>query len=114
MSNEDMQEKTKRLNIAKALADEKNDLCEYAVPTRAQGVDLIASTPYLADLRTLSEKRLKRMIPTLYGKYDILIIDCAPTYDNIVLNAVNAADDLPALQPPRFFEYMILQFCHEC
>jgi chromosome partitioning protein len=90
--NEDMQEKTKRLNIAKALGDEKNDLCEYAVPTRTQGVDLIASTPYLADLRTLSEKRLKRMIATLYGKYDILIIDCAPTYDNIVLNAVNAAD----------------------
>jgi chromosome partitioning protein len=87
-----MQEKTKRLNIAAALSGENNNLCDYAVPTRTQGVDLIASTPYLADLRTLNEKRLKRMIPTLYGKYDILIIDCAPTYDNIVLNAVNAAD----------------------
>ena len=89
---EEMQEKTKRLNIAIALSNEQNNLCDYAVSTRVQGVNLIASTPHLADLRTLSEKRLKRMVPTLYGKYDILIIDCPPTYDNIVLNAVNAAD----------------------
>jgi chromosome partitioning protein len=88
----EMMEKTKRLNIAAALGDEKNDLCDYAVPSGTPGIDIIASTPYLADLRTLSEKRLKRMLPALHGKYDICIIDCAPTYDNIVLNAVNAAD----------------------
>jgi len=91
--DEEAQEKTRRLNIALALNDENNNLCDYAIPTtRIPGVDIIASTPYLADLRTLSEKRLTRMIPSLYGKYDIAIIDCAPTYDNIVLNAVNAAD----------------------
>jgi len=88
----EIMEKTKQLNIAKALGDEKNSLCDFAVPTITPGVDLIASTPYLADLRTLSERRLKRMVPTLNGKYDILIVDCPPTYDNIVLNAVNAAD----------------------
>ena len=80
------------LNIATALRDENNNLSDYMVPTSVEGVDLIASTPYLADLRALNEKRLKRMIPTLYGKYDICIIDCPPTYDNIVLNAVNASD----------------------
>jgi len=85
-------EKTEQLNIAKALSEEKNSLCDFAVPTVSPGVDLIGSTPYLADLRTLSEKRLKRMVSTVYGKYDILIIDCPPTYDNIVINAVNAAD----------------------
>jgi chromosome partitioning protein len=90
--DDDNMEKTKTLNIAAALSDETNNLCDFAIPTTTPGVDIIASTPYLADLRTLSEKRLKRMIPTLYGKYDILIIDCPPTYDNIVLNAVNAAD----------------------
>jgi chromosome partitioning protein len=89
---EDEMEKTKSLNIAAALSDESNNLCDYAVATRTPGIHIIASTPYLADLRTLSEKRLKRMIPTLYGKYDICIIDCPPTYDNIVLNAVNASD----------------------
>jgi len=89
---EEMWEHTKKLNIAKALSNEENNLCDFAVPTITKGVDLIASTPYLADLRTLSEKRLKRMIETLYGKYNVCIIDCPPTYDNIVLNAVNASD----------------------
>jgi chromosome partitioning protein len=90
--DEAMMERTRKINFASALSDEKNDLKEFAVPTKKAGIDLIASTPYLADLRTLSEKRLKRMIPSLYGKYDILIIDCHPTYDNIVLNALHAAD----------------------
>ncbi len=90
--DEDKMDKTKGLNIASALSDESNNLCDYALETNTERVSIIASTPYLADLRTLSEKRLKRMIPTLYGKYDICIIDCPPTYDNIVLNAVNASD----------------------
>ena len=90
--NDESMEKTKRMNIAAALGDENNNLCDYAVATTTPGIDLIASTPYLADLRTLSEKRLKRMVHTLYGHYDILIIDCHPTYDNIVLNALHAAD----------------------
>jgi chromosome partitioning protein len=87
-----MMEKTRKVNLAAALADEGNRLGDFAVSTRTVGVDLIASTPYLADMRTLSEKRLKRMVPTLYGIYDILIVDCHPTYDNIVLNALHAAD----------------------
>jgi len=90
--NSGLMEKTKRLNLASALSDESNNLCDYAVPSTTEGIDLIASTPYLADLRTLNEKRLKRMVHTLYGRYDILIIDCHPTYDNIVLNALHAAD----------------------
>ena len=90
--NEALMEQSKGKNIASALGNENNNLCDYTVETTTPGVDLIASTPYLSDLRTLNEKRLKRMIPTLYGKYDICIIDCPPTYDNIVLNAVNASD----------------------
>ena len=89
---EEMMEKTRKLNFAAALSDETNNLCDFAVPTKTPGVKLIASTPYLADLRTLNEKRLTRMIPALYGEYDIMIIDCHPTYDNIVLNALHAAD----------------------
>jgi len=91
IKDEDM-EKTKNLNIASALSDEKNDLNDYIIPTKTPNVYIIASTPYLADLRTLNEKRLKRKIEGLYGKFDICIIDCPPTYDNIVLNAVNASD----------------------
>ena len=85
-------EKTRLLNIAKAMHDENNNLCDFVVQTRIKGIDLIASTPYLADMRSMNVRRLKRMLPTLYGKYDIAILDCPPTYDNIVLNAVNASD----------------------
>jgi chromosome partitioning protein len=85
-------EKTRKVNLAAALGDEHNNLCDFIVPTKTAGIDLIASSPYLADLRTINEKRLKRMIPTLNDKYDIFIIDCHPTYDNIVLNALHAAD----------------------
>jgi len=84
--------KTENLNIATALSDEKNDLNDYIIQTSTPNIWIIASTPYLADLRTLNDKRLKRKIPGLYGKFDVCIIDCAPTYDNIVLNAVNASD----------------------
>jgi chromosome partitioning protein len=90
--DEEMMEETRKHNFAAALSDEANNLCNFALPTKTPGVKLIASTPYLADLRTLNEKRLTRMIPTLYEEYDILIIDCHPTYDNIVLNALHAAD----------------------
>jgi chromosome partitioning protein len=87
-----MMELARTRNFAGALSDESNNLCDFAIQTKKSGIDLIASTPYLADLRTLNEKRLKRLIPTLYEKYDIFIIDCHPTYDNIVLNALHAAD----------------------
>jgi len=115
--NEDEMEKTNSLNIASALSDEANKLCDFVVPTRTPGIDIIASTPYLADLRTLNDKRLKRKISGLYGKYDICIIDCPPTYDNIVLNAVNASDytitpvlkDLFSYNAAAFFSNVCLE-----
>jgi len=81
-----------RRNLYYALSDEKQDLSDFAVRTRTEGVSLIASSPHLADIRAVNEWRLSRMLPSLYGKYDTLIIDCHPTYDNIVLNALHAAD----------------------
>jgi chromosome partitioning protein len=88
----DTLEKTSKRNLAAALSDENNNLCDFTVPAKTPGIDLIASSPYLSDLRTINEKRLKRMMPAVYGVYDVMIIDCHPTYDNIVLNALHAAD----------------------
>jgi len=91
---------SKILNIANALSNEENKLGAYAIKTRRERVDLIASTPYLSDLRTINERRLSRMTGSLEGSYDIVLIDCHPTYDNIVLNAINASDYVitPVLQ----------------
>lgn len=79
-------------NIADAMAKEENRLDDYSILTSHKGVSLIASSRGLADLRSVNEKRLMRMIPTLSGLYDYIIIDCAPNYDNLVLNALNASD----------------------
>jgi chromosome partitioning protein len=78
-------------NIADALAKESNLLPDYILPTSHRGVDLIASSRYLADLRSINEKRLSRMIPALALKYDLVIIDCQPDYNNLTLNALNAS-----------------------
>jgi chromosome partitioning protein len=106
-------EKTRKLNFAAALGDEGNSLPGFAVPARTPGVSLIASSPYLADLRTVSEKRLKRMLPSLYGAYDILLIDCHPTYDNIVLNALHAADYVITPVLKDLFSYNAAAFMSE-
>jgi chromosome partitioning protein len=79
-------------NIADGLSKEENRLGDYAIGTGHEGVSLIASSRGLADLRSVNEKRLTRMMRTLNGLYDFTIIDCAPNYDNLVLNALNAAD----------------------
>jgi chromosome partitioning protein len=78
-------------NIADALTKESNLLSDYTLSTNHQGVDLLASSRYLADLRSINEKRLSRMIPALAGKYDLVIIDCQPDYNNLTLNALNAS-----------------------
>jgi chromosome partitioning protein len=78
-------------NIADALAKESNLLSDYTLPTDHQGVDLLASSRYLADLRSINEKRLSRMIPALAGTYDLVVIDCQPDYNNLTLNALNAS-----------------------
>lgn len=79
-------------NIANALDKTENDLSDFTVSTEHENVELIASSLYLIDRRTISEKRLSQLLPKIKDKYDFVIIDTAPTYDNIVLNAYNASD----------------------
>ena len=80
---------SERKNIAYAL--QSDNLLDFIIHTN-KGVDIIPSSLRLVDLRAMSTSILKRLIPSLENAYDIVIIDTAPTYDNIVLNAVNASD----------------------
>jgi chromosome partitioning protein len=113
--DEDLFREAAAKNIADALSRETNDLGNYALPTLREGVDLIASSRFLADLRAINEKRLVRMLPTLAGKYDMVIIDCQPTYDNLTLNALHASDivitpvlkDLDSFNAARFLQQKI-------
>lgn len=74
-------------NIARALSS--NDLKDNIVKGDLF-VDIIPSAFNLIDLRAISINTLKRIIHQI--EYDACLIDCAPTLDNLVLNAVQAAD----------------------
>jgi chromosome partitioning protein len=91
-SDEEAMKQTDKKNLARALFDENNNLCDYIVNTPIEGIDLIGSSARLSDLRMIEAWRLKGMIHVLDGKYDVCLIDCHPTYDNIVLNACYAAE----------------------
>jgi cellulose biosynthesis protein BcsQ len=85
-------EAAKTKNIADALSREDNNLADFTLETAHEGVFLISSSRYLADLRSINEKRLSRMVYSLAGLYDVVIIDCQPDYNNLTLNALNASD----------------------
>ncbi len=82
-------------NITKALTSDdylKTNLNDYTIETERENIKIIPSSLGLIDLRTLSEKRLSHLIPSIKDNYDFVIIDTPPNYDNIVLNAYNASD----------------------
>lgn len=100
-------------NIAAALAKPTNNLRDYIVPTRHRRVDLIPSSLYLIDLRGLSERRLSQLLPSLGDEYDEVIIDTQPTYDNLVLNAIEAADLIITPANLSLFDYNAAMFMRD-
>ncbi len=77
-------------NIASVLHTER--LAENIIPTNYPGIDLLASSLDLVKLRAISERTLKRILDATPLPYDFLFLDTPPTYDNLVLNAIHAAD----------------------
>lgn len=104
-----------RKNIAEALRKDTNSLGDYTLPTVRANVRIMPSSRYMSDIRSISERRLSRMTRTLEGLYDFMVVDCAPAYDNLMLNAVNAADyivtpalqDLDSLNAAVFLDYKL-------
>jgi chromosome partitioning protein len=92
---------SERKNMASALQNEH--LAENIVPSNYPGVDIVASSFNLVKLRSLGEKTLSKMLKATPLAYDFLLIDTAPTYDNLVLNALNAADLI--LTPVAFSQF---------
>jgi chromosome partitioning protein len=79
-----------RKNIAAALHTER--LTENIITSNYSGIDLLASSLDLVKLRAIGERTFKRILDASPLPYDFLFIDTPPTYDNIVLNALNASD----------------------
>lgn len=85
-----LDEEVEDRNIALAL--HAGNLGKNIVASNYDGIDIIQSSFTLVNLRSITDKALKRLLPQVKQHYDFCIIDTAPTWDNIVLNAINAAD----------------------
>lgn len=75
-------------NVAEALTHRTTE--GYIVKSRIPNVDIVPSSLRLFDIRSIDYHALKKTLPK--DKYDFIIIDTAPTYDNLVMNALYAAD----------------------
>lgn len=75
-------------NVAEALSHRTTE--GYTVKTRIENVDIVPSSLRLFDIRSIDYHVLKKTLPK--DKYDFIIIDTAPVYDNLAMNALYAAD----------------------
>ena len=83
------EEELDKKSIAKALTD--NDLKGNIIKGENKP-DLIPSSFNLIKIRSIGTNSLSRLISQVDEEYDFCFIDTAPTFDNIVLNALNASD----------------------
>ena len=90
-----------RKNLALAL--NSKDLVGNILPSNCFGIDILASSFSLTNLRTIGANTLRRMIAETRPGYDFILIDCAPTYDNLVQNAICASDLI--LTPVRLSQF---------
>ncbi len=90
-----------RHNAAQALTSGR--IAENIIRSNYMGIDLLPAAFALVSLRTLGERTLKRQLAAEALPYDFAFIDCAPTYDALVLNAVNASDLI--VNPVRFSQF---------
>lgn len=91
--NKDEVDPQNRKHIAAAL--QGDNLLDYVIPSNTENIDLIPSSLYLVDLRTINQNRFKNLVRSneeLQKKYDYIIIDTAPTYDNITMMFYEASD----------------------
>lgn len=86
----DSPEEADHKNIAATLHTER--LIENIIPSNYPGIDLLASSLDLVKLRAIGERTIKRILDATPLPYDFLFIDTPPTYDNLVLSAIHAAD----------------------
>lgn len=82
------------------LVDEKMNPKEAIMPTGIANLDIIPASVQLAgaeiELIQLEgrEKKLKRALDTIKGKYDYIFIDCPPSLGLLTINSLTAVDSV--------------------
>lgn len=95
-------------NVAEALSRRSVEGC--AVKSRIENVDIVPSSLRLFDIRSIDYHALKKTLSETATAYDFTIIDTAPTYDNLVMNALYAADRILTPVQLDFFNLTTSRF----
>ncbi len=105
---EGIEETIETHNVFESLSH--NDFKKYVVNSRIKNIDIIPSHLNIFKLRGIGYNELQKTLRGYEEKYDYVVIDTAPTYDNIVINALLAADII--LTPIKFssFDYSTAKF----
>lgn len=86
---DNIQELQQTKNTFEALSH--NNIVDCIIKSRIENVDIVPSSLYIYKLRTIGFNNLKKELEKVKDCYDFCIIDTAPTWDNIVINAYKAA-----------------------
>jgi len=73
-------------------------------------VNIIPSSLNLVNLRTINIKTLSRLRSQIENNFDFVIVDTAPTFDNIVLNALCFSDYIITPTYLSLFDYKAVEF----
>ncbi|MCR5252568.1 MAG: AAA family ATPase [Treponema sp.] len=87
-----------------------NSIDKYAIESRIKNIDIVPSHLNIFKLRGIGYNELQKTLRGYENKYDYVVIDTAPTYDNIVINALLASDII--LTPLKFssFDFTTAKF----
>ncbi|MBM7022675.1 ParA family protein [Treponema sp. Marseille-Q4523] len=88
-------------NVFEALSH--NNIMDYVIATRIENIDIVPSHLNIFKLRGIGYNELQKTLKSRDLPYDYIVVDTAPTYDNIVINALNAADII--LTPLEFSSF---------
>lgn len=87
-----------------------NDIDKYSIHSRIENIDIVPSHLNIFKLRGIGYNELQKTLKGYEEKYDYVVIDTAPTYDNLVINALLASDII--LTPLKFssFDFTTAKF----
>ena len=69
-----------------------NNLDRNIIPSRIENLDIVPSNLNIYKLRSMGYNELQKTLKGYSDKYEYVVIDTAPTYDNIVINALSVGD----------------------
>lgn len=87
---EKIEDIVEKYNVFESLSH--NEIDPYVVRTRFENIDIIPSNLNICKLRGIGYSELTKTFRNMKMNYDFVIIDTAPNYDNLVINALQASD----------------------